>query len=63
MGEVDADLEHGGGGCTDLGPYIIGSGAVVPVVRVRDVGDDALLWEGDGPIPPQGGPQTDRKAT
>ena len=64
MGEDDRCLEKGGGGgCPDLGPDILGGGSVGPLVRVRDVGDDAAHREGAGNIPPQGGPQGDMEAT
>ena len=60
VGEVDAVLEKGGGGCPDLGPDIIEGGSVVHVVRVRDVGDNAVHQEGVVRITPQGGLQADR---
>ena len=56
MGEADTGIDQGGGGCPDLGPYILGGGSVSPVVRVRDMGDDAAHREGVGQIPPQDGP-------
>ena len=63
MGEADAGIEQGGGGCRDLGPDILGGGSVGPVVQVIHMDDDAAHWEGVGRIPPQGGPQADREAT
>ena len=63
VGEADKGLEHGGGRCPDLRPYIIGNCAVGPDIQIRDVGDDATHQEGVGRIPPQGGPHDDREAT
>ena len=60
MGESDAGLEQGGGECLDLGPDILGGGAVGPIVQVRDVVDDDANWEGVGRIPLQVGPQFDK---
>ena len=66
MAEVGGDyanIDQGGGGCPDLKPDIIGCGAVGPVVRVRDGGDDIVNWEDVRRIPSQGGLQADREAT
>ena len=60
MGEADAGVYQGGGICLDLGPDILGSGSVGPFVRVRNVGDETVNWEGVGQIPPQGDPQDER---
>ena len=59
MVKADAGLEQGGGGCPDLGPYLLGGGAVGPVVRIRNVGDNVVHLEGVGRIPPQDVPQAD----
>ena len=40
---------------------MLGVGPVGNVVRVGDLGDNPLHWEGVGRIPPQGGPQADRE--
>ena len=42
---------------------MLGVGPVGNVVRVGDLGDNPLHWEGVGRIPPQGGPQADRVET
>ena len=63
VGESDAGIEQVGCGCLDLGTDILCGGSVGPVVRVRDVGDDAAHWEGVGKIPPQVSLQADREAT
>ena len=52
-----------GFGCPDLGPDLLCSGPVGPVVRVGDVSDDPQNWEGVGRITPQGGLQADKEAT
>ena len=56
VGEGDAGLEQGGGGCPYLGPNILGGGSSGPVVRVVDLGDDAMHQKGFGWIITQGGP-------
>ena len=63
MGKDDAGVDQGGGGCSDIGPDIIGCGSIGPIVRVRDMGDVAAHKLGVGRIPPQGGPQDYREAT
>ena len=63
VGEADAGLEQGGGGCPDLGTDILGGGAVGPTLQVRDMANDAAHQEGVGWIPLQGGPQSGIEAT
>ena len=47
----------------DLIPNLLISVPVGHVVRVGDVGDETLHWEGVGRIPQQGGLQADGEAT
>ena len=63
VGEDDAGLEQGGGGCLDLGPDILGGGAVGPAIHTRDVGDVTMHQEGIGRILQQDGLQANREAT
>ena len=52
VGEADAGLEQGRGGCRYLGPDILDSGAVGTAIRILDVGDDATHQEDVGKISP-----------
>ena len=63
MGETDAGVEQGGGGCPYLKPYILGGGSVGPVVQVRDMVYDAAYCEGVGRVLPQSGLQANREST
>ena len=62
VGEADAGLEKGGGGCPELRTGILEGGPVGPAICIQDVGDDATHQEAVGRIPTQGGPQVDREA-
>ena len=53
----------GGRGCPDLAKNTRVSVPGSSTVWVRDVGNDTEHWEVFGRIPPQGGPQADRKET
>ena len=59
MGAADSYIEQGGSGFPDIETYLIGRGAIVPDVQVRDIGPGAANEEGVGRIPPQGSPQAD----
>ena len=66
MSEVGADVlaaEQGGSRCLYLGQYLHGGGSGVHAIRVRDVGNETLHWEGFGRITPLGGPQADGETT
>ena len=63
MGASKEGVKQGGYGCPELCQYILCSGPVRHVVRVRDVGDNPLYWEGVGRIPPKGRPQTEEEET
>ena len=63
VGASDSYIEQGGSGFPDIGKYLIGGGAIVHYVRVRDMGPGAANEEGVGRIPPQGGPQADGVTT
>ena len=63
MGEAVYGVGEGGCGCPDLGPDILGGGAGSQDLRVGEMGNDTVHWEGFGQIPPQGGPQADRETT
>ena len=56
VGEADAGLDQGGGGCPNLGSDILVNGAVDPDIHIQDVSDDTTHREVVGRIPPQGGP-------
>ena len=56
-------LDQGRRRYPDLRTYILGGGEFGPVIRIRDVGDDDMHWEGVGRIPPHGGPKADRETT
>ena len=43
--------------------YLLGSGAIVPAIRVRDMGTDTTYAEGVGQFPPWGSPQADETET
>ena len=60
MGAADLYIDQGGSGCPDIGKYLLGSGAIGPAIRVRDMSPEAAYEEGVGRIPPQGGGQADR---
>ena len=63
VGEADAGIEQGGGGCPDLGPDILGGSAVGPVVRFMDAGDYTAHQEGAGRIPPKSSLKSDKETT
>ena len=63
VGETDEGYGKRGGGCLDLGTYILGGGPVRDDIRVEDVGDDPVHRESFGRISPQGGPQADGEAS
>ena len=63
VGVADSYLDQGGSGCTYIGTYLLGSGAISPAVWVRDMSTGAAYEEGVGQIPPQDGPQDGGTAT
>ena len=62
VGAADSYTDQGGSGCPDIRTDLLGSGALGPAVRVRDMGPDTAYEEGIGRITPQGGPQADGTA-
>ena len=62
MGAADLYIDQGGSRCQVIGTYLLGGGAIVTAIRVRDMGPDATYEEVVGRIPPQGGPQADGTA-
>ena len=63
MGASDSANEQGGIECPDIGTDLIGNGAIVPDMRVRDMGIEPTYEEGVGRIPPQGGLKADGTET
>ena len=52
MGAAESCIEQGGIVCPDIGTDLLGSGAICPVIRVRDMGPDTAYAEVFGWIPP-----------
>ena len=63
MGVADSDIVQGGNGCSDIGTYFLGGGAIGPAIRVRYMGPDTTYEEGVGRILPYGGLQDDGTTT
>ena len=52
MDAADLGIDQVGGGCPDIGAYLLGIGAIVPAIRARDMGPDTAYAEGVGSFPP-----------
>ena len=52
MGASNLGVNQGGSGCLDIGTDLLGVGAIVPAIWVRDVGPDTANAEDFGRIPP-----------
>ena len=63
MGGAVSGAKQGGSRCMDLEVDLHGGGLGGHDIRVVDVGNDTVHWEGFGQIPPQGGPKADRETT
>ena len=62
VGTADFYIDQVGSGCPYIETYLLGGGALVPAIHVRDMVTESAYEEGVGRITPQASPQDDGTA-